>query len=106
MTGSVAVTVAVLGLATFAMRSSSLVVADRVAGLPEPALRVLRLVAPAALAALVAPPLLLPEGRVDPLSPATLAGAAAALVAWRTRNVLATLIVGLGGATALRLLGV
>ena len=49
-----------------------------------------------ALAALVAPAVLRPEGRVELLSAEVVACLAALAVMWRTRNVLATLAVGLG----------
>jgi len=60
--------------------------------------RALEYIAPAVLAALVLPAVVRPEGTVD-LSPDNLklfAGLAAAIVAWTTRNVLATIATGLG----------
>ncbi len=59
--------------------------------------RALRYVPAAVMAALVVPALVRPEGVVD-LSPDNLrllAGLAAAAVAWKTRNVLLTLAVGM-----------
>jgi branched-subunit amino acid transport protein len=44
----------------------------------------------------VVPALLRPHGELDLFSPRLLAGVVAALVAWRTRNVAATLVVGMG----------
>jgi branched-subunit amino acid transport protein len=58
--------------------------------------RVLRQIPPAALASLVLPALLRPEGRLDLLQPRLLAGAVAAAVAWRFRSVALTLVVGMG----------
>lgn len=66
----------------------------------SPALeRPLKYVAPAVLAALVAPAVILKDGSADlaPLSnPKFLAAFIAALVAWKTRSVVATIIVGMG----------
>jgi branched-subunit amino acid transport protein len=57
--------------------------------------RLLRQIPPAALAAIVVPALLRPEGSFDLLQPRLVAGIAAALVAWRTRNIALTLVVGM-----------
>ncbi len=66
----------------------------------SPALeRPLKYVAPAVLAALVVPAVVLNDGSPDlsPLSnPKFLAAVAAALVAWRTRSVVATILLGMG----------
>lgn len=65
--------------------------------LPELVARALRYVPPAALAAIVFPALLLPEGTPD-ISAGNarlLAGLAAALVAWRTRRTLLAIAVGM-----------
>ncbi|NPV68931.1 MAG: AzlD domain-containing protein [Anaerolineae bacterium] len=64
--------------------------------LPELIARALRYVPPAALAAIVFPALLLPDGALD-ISPGNLrllAGLAAALIAWRTHRTL--LAIGAG----------
>ncbi|MFN2196127.1 MAG: AzlD domain-containing protein [Anaerolineales bacterium] len=58
----------------------------------------LRFVPPAVLSAIIFPELLMPGGTLD-ISWGNLrlfAGLAAALVAWRTRNVLLTIAVGMG----------
>ena len=66
----------------------------------SPALeRPLKFVAPAVLAALVVPAVVLNEGSPDlsPLSnPKFLAAVVAALVTWRTRSVVATIFSGMG----------
>ena len=84
------------GAGTYAMRASFLVVAHRLARVPPAVDRVLRQIPPAALASIVVPALLRPEGSFDVLQPRLLAGLIAAAVAWRTRNVALTLLVGLG----------
>jgi len=66
-------------------------------GLPPVIRRGLRYVPPAALTAIIAPALLMPEGRVD-VSPGNLrliAGVVAAVVAWRTRSMLLPIGVGM-----------
>jgi branched-subunit amino acid transport protein len=66
--------------------------------------RWLRYVPPAVLAALVVPPVLAPQGRLQLGLPAVvlLVGAA---VAWRTRSVLWTIVGGMAAYRTLRLLG-
>ncbi len=86
----------VSGAGTYAMRASFLAFAHRMATVPPGVARILRQIPPAALAAIVLPALVRPEGHFDLLQPRLLAGAVAALVAWRTRNVGVTLIVGMG----------
>lgn len=83
------------GIGTFAMRASFLAVADRLADVPPPIQRLLRQIPPAALASIVLPALLRPEGTVDVTHPRLAAGLLAALVAWRTKNVALTLTVGM-----------
>jgi branched-subunit amino acid transport protein len=87
--------IVISGVGTYAMRASVLAVAHRLATVPPGLSRVLRQIPPAALAAIVLPALLRPEGRLDLVQPQLLAGAVAALVAWRTRNVGVTVIVGM-----------
>lgn len=86
------------GIVTFAVRSVLFVLAGRMTDLPPSVREVLRMIPPAALAALAIPPLLRPDGATAALqlvSPELLAGIVAGLVAWRTRNLLATIAVGL-----------
>jgi len=94
-------TIVVAGIATFAMRASFLVFAHRLAVVPPIARRVLRQIPPAALAALVLPAFLRPEGRFDLWSPELGAGVLAAVIAWRTRNAVVTLVVGLAALAVL-----
>lgn len=92
------------GAGTFAMRASFIVAARRLATVPPWADRVLRQIPPAALAALIAPSLVRVDGELDIWQPRAAIGLLAALVAWRTRNVAVTLVVGLGGLMALEAL--
>lgn len=84
------------GIGTYAMRASFLVFAHRLADVPPRVQRLLRQIPPAALAAIVVPALLRPESHLDLWQPRLYAGILAAAVAWRTRNIAATLIVGIG----------
>lgn len=101
---SVWLAVVVGGVGTFAMRAVFLVAAGSFAHLPPWVHRLLRQIPPAALASIVAPALLRPEGHFDLASPELAAGAAAALVAWRTRSTALTLVVGMTALVALRLI--
>lgn len=87
---------AVAGLVTFATRLSFIALLGRV-DVPPFFRRALRYVPPAVLSAIVFTEILVRDGAPD-LSPGNvrlLAGAAAAVVAWRTRNVLLTIAVGM-----------
>jgi branched-subunit amino acid transport protein len=84
------------GIGTFAMRASFLAFADRLADVPPTVQRLLRQIPPAALAAIVLPALVRPEGTLDLTQPRFVAGIVAALIAWRTRNIALTLVVGIG----------
>lgn len=83
------------GLGTYAMRASFLAAAHRFVHVPPTTARILRQIPPAALAAIVVPALVRPEGELHLLQPRLAAGIVAALVAWRTRNVGLTLVVGM-----------
>lgn len=95
-TATIWTAIAVAGVGTFAMRASFLAVAHRLATVPPWAQRILRQIPAAALAALVLPALVRPAGQLDLWQPRLLAGAVAALVAWRTRSVTLTLALGMG----------
>ena len=86
-----------VGLGTYLTRLSFIgLVGSR--QLPETIRRGLEYIAPAVLAALVFPALIRPEGVAD-LTPGNvrlIAGIVAEVVAWRTRSIAATTIVGLG----------
>lgn len=90
-----ALTIVGMGVATYAIRLVLILLVGYVL-VPPFLQRALRFVPPAVLSALVFPDLLLTGGvlEVSPASPRLLAGALAALVAWRSRNAL--LAIGLG----------
>lgn len=92
------------GAGTFAMRAAFLAAAHRLAIVPPWVQRLLRQIPPAALASIVVPALLRPEGRIDVTQARLYAGLLAALVAWRTRNIILTLAVGMAALLAIRAL--
>ena len=87
-----------MGLVTYGLRLSLVVLSGRLE-LPPLVIRALRFVPPAVFSAIVLPALVQPNGQLD-LSLGNvrlLAGVLAALVAWRTRNVLLTVAAGMVG---------
>lgn len=99
-------TVIVIGLITFGYRLTMLIFAAQF-DLPVWLQRPLRFVPIAALTAIIVPELLLHNGQVDLTvnNVRLLAGLAAAVVAWRTRNVLLTIAVGMALLWGLQWLG-
>jgi branched-subunit amino acid transport protein len=89
-------TILAMGAVTFAVRLSLIGAFGR-RELPPFLQRALRYVPPAVLSAIIAPELLRPGGTLNlsPLNPRLLAGVLAALVAWRTKNVVVTIAVGM-----------
>ncbi|MDX1510404.1 MAG: AzlD domain-containing protein [Nitriliruptorales bacterium] len=83
------------GLGTYAIRAVFLVFAERVASVPPKLQVAFRMIPAAALAALVFPPLLRPEGALTVASAELGAGLLALVVAWRTRSIPITLAVGI-----------
>ena len=79
---------------TLAMRASMVTLLADVT-IPPRAEQALRLVAPAVLAGLVAQTLFLDAGQLRPFGSWYVAGAIAALVAWRTRSFGWTLLAGM-----------
>lgn len=91
-----------VGVGTFCLRASFLYLYERIDLSPR-AERALELVPAAVLAALVAPALLAPDGGIAVVgNDRLLAGAAAVVVAWRTEDVLATIVVGMAVLLGLR----
>ncbi|MBN2085107.1 MAG: AzlD domain-containing protein [Anaerolineales bacterium] len=84
------------GALTFAMRLSFIYLFGRLS-IPETVKRALRFVPPAVLSAIVAPALFLPDGALDlgPDNFRLIAGAVAILAAWRTKNMLVTILSGM-----------
>ncbi|MFW5748346.1 MAG: AzlD domain-containing protein [Chloroflexota bacterium] len=81
---------------TFSVRYPILAIFGRL-NLPPALLRALRYVPPAVLTAIIAPAVVMPNGAVDlSLDNAHLVGAiAAVLVAWWTKNLLWTIVLGM-----------
>ncbi len=88
--------VAGMALVTFAVRWPVLTVVGRIP-LPQPVLDALKFIPPAVLTAIIAPAVFMPGGALDlRLSNAYLvAGVASALIAWRSRNLLLTIVLGM-----------
>ena len=93
-----------MGLITFALRAVLIALYGRFQ-MPELLTRALRYVPPAVLSAIILPELVRRDGQLD-ISLANarlLAGAVAALVAWRTRNVVLTIAIGMAALWILQL---
>lgn len=87
-----------IGIGTFVLRASFIELGSRFA-LPAPIARALRFLPAAVLSAIILPAIL--RGTEGGLyfgigNPRLIAGAVAALVAWKTKSVLATLAAGMG----------
>jgi len=85
-----------MGIVTFAIRLSLIVLLGRIDA-PPLAQRALRFVPPAVLSAIIFPEVLRPGDALD-ISPGNarlIAGALAAVVAWRTKNVFLSIAVGM-----------
>lgn len=105
--------IVVVGLLTVSLRASLIVLAGR-REMPPLFLRALRFVPPAVLAALIFPGMLLHSATVDLpwgalpwlgwLNERTLAAVVGAVVMWRSKNVLLTIVVGMVALWALQLL--
>ncbi|NHN57591.1 MULTISPECIES: AzlD domain-containing protein [Halorussus] len=86
------------GVGTFALRASFVALFGRLDDVPPRVERALRFVPAAVLSALLVPELVFADGglALSPANPKLLAGAVAAAVAWRTEDILATLVAGMG----------
>jgi branched-subunit amino acid transport protein len=89
-------TMLAMGLITYGIRLSMILLLGRIA-LPDAVQRALRLVPPAVLSAIIFPEILRPAGAwgISSGNPRLLAGLIAAAVAWRTKNALLTIGVGM-----------
>ena len=85
------------GLLTYAMRLSFILLWGKI-NVPVWLQRALRFVPPAVLTAIFFPELFMPGGTFNlmPTNARLIAGTLAALVAWRTRNIVLTILVGMG----------
>jgi branched-subunit amino acid transport protein len=86
----------IAGLLTFATRLSFILLLDRIR-VPEWFRRGLRFVPVAVLSAIILPELTSPNGSmfISYRNPHLLAGVVAILVAWRTKNVILTILAGM-----------
>ena len=89
-------TIFAAGLITYATRLSFILLFERIE-IPAWLRRALRFVPAAVLSAIVLPELVFQDGSlaVTPANPRLLAGIVAILVAWRTKNILLTLVSGM-----------
>lgn len=87
--------IAGMGAITYGLRVSMILLLGR-AQVPPAVLRGLRYVPAAVFSALIAPAMARPEGRLwlSAANPYLLAGVFAAVVAWRSRNVVLTIVLG------------
>ncbi len=94
--GLLLLTMAACGLVTFLIRMSFIAFGHHLPDDPRIAL-ILRYVPPAILGALIAPEIFVANGQfsADPANPRLWAALLALLVAWRSRNVLATIAAGM-----------
>ena len=89
-------TIIAMGVITYALRLSLIGALGQIT-LPPLLVRGLRFVPPAVLTAIIVPELVLPSGQLD-LSLGNvrlMAGSLAAVVAWRSQNVILTVVVGM-----------
>lgn len=93
---ALALSILLIGVLTYLMRV--VFIGPSTLTLPPRVERALRFVPPAALAALIVPDLVGHNGALvlTLANPRLIAGVVALLVAWRTRNIAATLIIGMG----------
>jgi branched-subunit amino acid transport protein len=99
-------TMIAIGAATFTIRFSFIYLFGRLE-IPVVARRALRFVPPAVFSAIIFPELFMPTGVIDVSlgNDRLLAGLLAALVAWRTKSVVLTILVGMAGLYLLQALG-
>jgi branched chain amino acid efflux pump len=88
------IVVILAGIATFSMRFSFIALFGRF-DIPPTVERALRYVAPSVLAAITFPAILAPGGTLDPWNAFVPAAVVGGLVAWRTKSIGASILVGL-----------
>lgn len=89
------IVILIAGVGTWALRASLIVAFGRF-DIPRPLERAFRYVGPSVMAAIALPGLLAPDGVLEPFDPRVAGGIVAAAVAWKTENLLLTLVAGLG----------
>ena len=95
MTAQVWAALVMAAVGSYVIRASFLVLARRMGDVGPVARAVLRMIPPAALAGLVVPALVAPDGDIDLTNPRLYAGIVAAVAGWRTKQTLVTLGAGL-----------
>jgi branched-subunit amino acid transport protein len=102
---TVALTIVGMGLITYSIRVSFFLLPERIT-LPARLLQALRYVPAAVLSAIIFPAMFLSEGFLDISlgNERLIAGLTAGFVAWRTRNLVITIVVGMGVLWILQLL--
>ena len=85
-----------MALVTFLIRYPLLELVGKIS-LPDRLFKALRYVPPAVLAAIIVPSVIMPKGEIllTPANPFLVAGLISALVAWRSKNLLLTVIIGM-----------
>jgi branched-subunit amino acid transport protein len=96
---------AIIAAGTWTIRFSFIAFFGRIDTIPPWVLRILKLIPAAVLGALVAPALTHATGEFDVTTTRFAAGMIAGVVAWRTKNVLATISAGMGALWILQALG-
>ncbi|MBN8635393.1 MAG: AzlD domain-containing protein [Anaerolineae bacterium] len=88
--------VAGMALVTFLIRYPLLELVGKIE-LPARLFKALRYVPPAVLAAIIVPSVIMPKGEIalSPANPFLVAGIVSALVAWRSKNLLLTVVIGM-----------
>lgn len=106
MRSEIILIIAGMALVTFATRYSCVALLKQT-GMPAWLEKWLKHIPTAILTALIMPALVLPKGQIDISfhNHYLLAGFVAALVAYKSRNIIATLMLGMGTILSLRLLG-
>ncbi len=97
MTGSELLMIVGMTAVTFGVRYPVLALVGKLQ-LPDRVSRALRYVPVAVLTAIIVPELLIRDGtwQVNPTNAYLVAGIVAALVSWRTKNLLMTIVIGMG----------
>lgn len=97
MTTSLWLAIIIIGVLTFSIRLSFIVLANKIE-MPLPLQRALRFVPVTVLTAIIVPAMVEPSGTVDlwPTNARLVAGIVAILVAWRTKQVVWCIIAGMG----------
>ena len=98
--------IAGMALVTFLIRYPTMVLVGKIP-LPDRVFRALRYVPPAVLAAIIVPALFMPDGESISFSLGNsylVAGILAALIAWRSKNLLLTIVLGMAIFLGLRVI--